>query len=78
MFLQVFRPVTLLKSDSNSTVFSCEICEIFKNIYFEEHLRATASKVSKKRYALSTGVTLAEMLFNKQNEFNPELLQKQT
>ena len=25
-------------------MFSCEICEIFKNIYFEEHLRTTASK----------------------------------
>ena len=26
-------------------MFFCEICEIFKNIYFEEHLRATASKL---------------------------------
>ena len=25
-------------------VFSCEICEIFKNTYFEEHLRTTASE----------------------------------
>ena len=25
---------------------SCEICEIFKNPYFEEHLRTTASKFS--------------------------------
>ena len=25
-------------------VFSCEICKMFKNIYFEEHLRTTASK----------------------------------
>ena len=25
-------------------MFSCEICEIFKNTYFEEHLRTTASK----------------------------------
>ena len=24
-------------------MFSCEICEIFKNIYFEEHLRKIAS-----------------------------------
>ena len=24
-------------------VFSCEICEIFKNTYFEEHMRTTAS-----------------------------------
>ena len=25
-------------------LFSCEICEIFKNTYFEEHLRTTASE----------------------------------
>ena len=24
-------------------VFSCEICKIFKNTYFDEHLRTTAS-----------------------------------
>ena len=24
-------------------MFSCEICEIFKNTYFEEHLQTTAS-----------------------------------
>ena len=23
-------------------MFSCEICEIFKNFYFEEHLQTTA------------------------------------
>ena len=25
-------------------MFSCEFCEIFKNTYFQEHLRATASE----------------------------------
>ena len=25
-------------------MFSCKICQIFKNTYFEEHLRTTASK----------------------------------
>ena len=25
-------------------VFSCAYCEFYKNIYFEEHLRATASE----------------------------------
>ena len=30
-------------------MFSCEICEIFKNNYFEEHLWTTASKLSLKR-----------------------------
>ena len=31
------RPVWTL-----TQVFSCEICKIFKNVYFEEHLRTTA------------------------------------
>ena len=30
-------------------MFFCEICEIFKNNYFEEHLWATASKLYLKR-----------------------------
>ena len=27
-------------------MFSCEYCEISKNIYFEEHLRTAASEVT--------------------------------
>ena len=30
-----------LKKETPTQVFSCEICEIFKNTYFEEHLRTT-------------------------------------
>ena len=30
--------------ETPTQVFSCQICEIFKNTYSEEHLRATASK----------------------------------
>ena len=37
--LQVWKPAALLKRDSNIG----EICEIFKNTYFEEHPRMTAS-----------------------------------
>ena len=36
-------PATLLKRDSKQ-LFSCEICEIFKNTYFEEYLRTTTSE----------------------------------
>ena len=36
--VQTFRHATLLKRDFNTDV-SLEICEIFKNNYFEEHLR---------------------------------------
>ena len=32
-----FRPTTLLKKQTQ--LFSCEYCETFKNIYFEEHLK---------------------------------------
>ena len=38
-------------------MLSCEICEIFKNIYFEEHLWMAASKLNLKR-DYNTGVFL--------------------
>ena len=44
-----FRPVTLLKKPP-TLVFFCEICEIFKNIYFEERLRKTASICFTSKY----------------------------
>ena len=37
------RPETLLKRDSDTGI-SCEFCEIFKNTFFTEHLRTTASE----------------------------------
>ena len=47
--LQVERPANLLKRDSNILRIlrkrikqSCGSCEIFKNIYFEQHLRIVA------------------------------------
>ena len=40
-FNKVAGPKTLLK-ETPVQVFSSEFCEIFKNIYFEEHLRMTA------------------------------------
>ena len=35
------RPATLLK-ETPTQVFSCEICEFFRNTYFEEHLQTAA------------------------------------
>ena len=32
----------LYQKEPPTQVFPCEICDIFKNTYFEEHLRATA------------------------------------
>ena len=33
-----------IKKETLAQVFSCEICEIFKNIYFTEYPRTTASE----------------------------------
>ena len=38
-------------------MLSCELCEIFKNSYIEEHLRKTASKLYLNRDS-NTGVFL--------------------
>ena len=45
-YKKCLRPTTLLTTDSDKSV-SCEFCEIFKNIFFKEHLWATASVESK-------------------------------
>ena len=34
----------LIKREALTQVLSCEFCKIFKNTFFTEHLRATASK----------------------------------
>ena len=47
-FRKFHRKIVVLKSffhkETPIQVFPCEICEIFKNTYFEEHLRTTASE----------------------------------
>ena len=40
-----FRSATLLKKDANTGI-SCEHCKIFKNSYFEKHMRTPASDSS--------------------------------
>ena len=37
------NPFATLLKNTPTQLFSCEFCEIFKNTYFEEHLRTTAS-----------------------------------
>ena len=37
-------PESLFNKESLIQVFSCEFCEIFKNTFFTEHLRTTASE----------------------------------
>ena len=41
------KPVALLKKDPSTVVFTCEYYEIIQNTYFEEHMRAAVSDVSK-------------------------------
>ena len=44
------RPATLLKEEAMAQVFSYEFCEIFKDIFFTEHLWMTASVFSLQLY----------------------------
>ena len=39
------KPTTLLKKEDLAQVFSCEFCEISKNIFFAEHFLATTSEI---------------------------------
>ena len=38
-----YEACNFIKKETLVHVFSCKICEIFKNTFFTEHLRATAS-----------------------------------
>ena len=44
-------------------MFSCEICEIFKNIYFEEHQRITAAsaEITAKAHSEPTQTSKMEL-----------------
>ena len=44
-------------------VLSCEICEILKSIYFEEHRRTTASDLSRKDLMQEYNLSVSEMMF---------------
>ena len=54
------KPATLLKRDSN-TGLSCEYCQIFKNTYFEEQLRATALTASDFLTLFRMGVKMSPL-----------------
>ena len=38
---KIHVPVTLFKKETLAQVFFCEFCEVFKKIFFTEHLRTT-------------------------------------
>ena len=60
MKFQALRPATLLKRYSSTGVF-CEFCEIFKNVYFVEHLLTAASELDRYQvYTVMFEVRLEE------------------
>ena len=42
-----------IKKETLAHVFSCEFCEIFKNTFFTEYLRTTASRMAATNYCLN-------------------------
>ena len=38
-----YKDLQRYEKETPTQVFSCEYCKVFKNNYFEEHLRAIAS-----------------------------------
>ena len=50
---QELPPEVIFKKQTLAQVFSCEFCEMFKNTFFTEHFRVTASgayaKMSEKQ-----------------------------
>ena len=46
--LQFWGPAILLKKTPTQVLF-CEICKLFKKIYFEEHLQMSTSKLYIKK-----------------------------
>ena len=66
------RPATLLKR-APTQLFPGGICEIFKSIYFEEHLRTTASGYIKNWFLFSLLHVDTELIF-KCFGFNNQLI----
>ena len=43
---RVSEGLQLYLKETQAQLFSCEYCEVFKNTYFEEHLRTAASEIT--------------------------------
>ena len=57
-FLNKVASLNFVKKETLAQVFSCEVCEVSKNTFFTEHLRATASDISKLYCPLQLFVTV--------------------
>ena len=62
-----------IKKEAMAQVFSCEFCEIFKNTFFTEHFRATASDC-KWKIEINQGVARQSLL--KTLQTNPAIIKK--
>ena len=47
-YIEGLKACSFIKKETPAQVFSCEYSGIFKNIYFEEHLRTAASELTLK------------------------------
>ena len=65
MFLKIgaLKNFVIFTGKHPTQVFSCKCCEIFKNIYFEEHLRTAASVIDRFLYM---PLVFAKNLYEKQ------------
>ena len=57
-------------------MFSCELCEIFKNTFFTEHFRATASGETKPISKLDLRTAYVDMLLLPERNFETIRVQK--
>ena len=73
--LEKFRKIqacNFIKKETLAQVFPCEFCQISKNVFFTEHLWATASEACLKKpqlhkYVISKKVTFATHPVNEIN-----------
>ena len=76
--VECLRPATLLKRNSG-TGFSCKLCKIFKNTFFAEHVRMSASQLYTKyqpllksdqvsvRFKLCLSLHLKKLVFDRED-----------
>ena len=59
------------KNKTSTQVFSCKICEIFENIYFEEHLQITTSEYDMRGFSwIQAHNSISQNYFCKKNMCN--------
>ena len=57
-----------IKKEALAQVFSCEFCEIFKNTFFTEHLRVTASESAVEKLGIKECETSSDLSANSRSK----------